>query len=148
MNAQHLWILSLGVAALGLLLLALALVGQLRRAARAEARMGEVLQARESQGATSSAALLAPFPMPGNPPLPGAPGGDRGDTEMAQSVADRLKPPPWLQSGLSRALFADEDRKLMELAGLEIFGRQAPAHHRVPETLLGGGDHAHRIIQH
>lgn len=120
MTAQQLWTLSLGLAALGALLLAMALAWQLRRSARAAARVGEVLQARESHAAPAGTPFLAPFPMPGGQPLPGTPGGDRSEDAAAQSVADRLKPPPWLQSGLSKALFADEDRKLMELAGLEI----------------------------
>lgn len=120
MSAQHLWIISLGLAALGLLLLAGALAWQLQRSARAEARVGQVLQAREASTASPGAALLAPFPMPGSQPPPGAAASDTSDAAMAQSVADRLKPPAWLQSGLSKALFADEDRKLMELAGVEI----------------------------
>lgn len=120
MTAQHLWIISLGLASLGLLLLGIALAWQLRRSARAEARMGEVLHAREPSAALASAALLTPFPMPGGQLPSAAAGSDRSEAAMAQSVAERLKPPAWLQLGLSQALFADEDRKLMELAGLEI----------------------------
>ena len=115
MTAQQLWITSLALAALGLLLLAGALVWQLRRSVRAQARVGEVLQTREA-----SAAVIAPFPMPGANPLPGLGASDKAEAAMVQSVANSLKPPAWLQSGLSRALFADEDRKLMEQAGLEI----------------------------
>ena len=114
MNAQLLWIASLGLAALGLLLLATALVWQLRRSARAEARVGEVLHAREA-----SAAVLAPFPM-AHAARPAGKEGDKAEAALAQSVADSLKPPAWLQSGLSKALFANEDRRLMELAGMEI----------------------------
>ncbi len=120
MTAQQLWTLSLGLAALGALLLAMALAWQLRRSARAAARVDEVLQARENHAAPAGTPFLAPFPMPGGQPRPGTPGGDRSEDAAAQSVADRLKPPPWLRSGLSKALFADEDRKLMELAGVEI----------------------------
>ncbi|MET1114733.1 MAG: type II secretion system F family protein [Comamonas sp.] len=113
MTAQPLWIASLALAGLGLLLLAGALAWQLRRSARAAARVGEVLHAREASAA------LAPFPMPGASAA-GSAGSDKAEAALAQSVADSLKPPAWLQSGLSKALFADEDRKLMELAGLEI----------------------------
>jgi len=114
MNAQSLWTASLVLATLGVLLLAGALAWQLRRSARAEARVGEVLHAREA-----SAAVIAPFPMPGAQ-LSGNAAGDKAEAALAQSVADSLKPPAWLQSGLSRALFAPEDRKLMELAGMEV----------------------------
>ncbi|MEG0226563.1 MAG: type II secretion system F family protein [Comamonas sp.] len=114
MTAQQLWIASLAFAALAVLLLAGALVWQLRRSARAAALVGEVLHAREA-----SAAALQPFLMPGTP-APSTPGNEKAEAAMAQSVANSLRPPAWLQSGLSKALFADEDRKLMELAGMEI----------------------------
>ena len=114
MTAQQLWIASLALAALAVLLLAGALVWQLRRSARAEALVGEVLHAREA-----SAAALHPFPMPGTS-APSTPGNEKAEAAMAQSVANSLKPPAWLQSGLSKALFADEDRKLLELAGMDI----------------------------
>lgn len=113
MNSQALWIASLVLAALALLLLAAALVWHLRRSARAAERVDEVLQTRESS------AMTAPFPMPGTS-APMGPGGSKAEAALAQSVADSLRPPAWLQSGLSKALFADEDRKLMELAGIEI----------------------------
>ncbi|WP_159912932.1 type II secretion system F family protein [Pantoea sp. 18069] len=115
MTEQQLWIASLALAALGVLLLAGALAWQLRRSARAEARVGEMLHVREA-----SAAAMAPFPMPGAPALSASAGGDKAEAAMAQSVANSLRPPAWLQSGLSKALFASEDRKLMELAGLEV----------------------------
>jgi len=114
MTAQQLWIASLAFAALAVLLLAGALVWQLRRSARAAALVGEMLHAREA-----SAAALQPFLMPGTP-APSTPGNEKAEAAMAQSVANSLRPPAWLQSGLSKALFADEDRKLMELAGMEI----------------------------
>ncbi|MEG0002554.1 MAG: type II secretion system F family protein [Comamonas sp.] len=114
MTAQQLWIASLAFAALAVLLLAGAMVWQLRRSARAAALVGEVLHAREA-----SAAALQPFLMPGTP-APSTPGNEKAEAAMAQSVANSLRPPAWLQSGLSKALFADEDRKLMELAGMEI----------------------------
>ncbi|MFC7205674.1 type II secretion system F family protein [Comamonas endophytica] len=114
MTARPLWIASLVLAALGLLLLGAALAWQLRRSARAEARVDEMLHAREAD-----TAVIAPFPMPGAAP-PAGEGGGKAEAALAQSVADSLKPPAWLDSGLARALFADEDRKLMELAGLEI----------------------------
>ena len=114
MTAQQLWIASLAFAALAVLLLAGAMVWQLRRSARAAALVGEVLHAREA-----SAAALQPFLMPGTS-APSTPGNEKAEAAMAQSVANSLRPPAWLQSGLSKALFADEDRKLMELAGMEI----------------------------
>ena len=115
MTAQQLWIASLAFAALAGLLFAGALAWQLRRSARAEARVDEMLHAREA-----SASAMPLFPMPGAPSLSATAGSDKAEAAMAQSVANSLKPPAWLQSGLSKALFADEDRKLMELAGLEV----------------------------
>lgn len=114
MTAQTLWIASLALAALGLLLLAGSLAWQARRSARAEARVGEVLHAREA-----STAVPTPFPMPGAAAPAGESAG-KAEAALAQSVANSLKPPAWLQSGLSKALFADEDRRLMEQAGMEI----------------------------
>ncbi|MNZ74584.1 Bacterial type II secretion system protein F domain protein [compost metagenome] len=39
---------------------------------------------------------------------------------MAQSVANSMKPPPWLDSAVSKALFAEEDRQLIEQAGIDV----------------------------
>lgn len=115
MTAQQLWTSSLVIAALGVLLLAGMLLWRLYRSARAEARVGEMLQTRES-----SAEVLNPFPMAGAAPLSATPASIKAEAAMAQSVANSLKPPAWLNSSVSKALFADEDRKLLEQAGIEI----------------------------
>lgn len=115
MTAQQLLPLSLALAALGACLLVGVLVWREFRSARAEARVAEVLQAREA-----SAAVMNPFPMPGVQPLSTSPASIKAEAAMAQSVANSMKPPPWLNSRVAKALFADEDRQLIEQAGIEV----------------------------
>ncbi|MGB3070730.1 MAG: type II secretion system F family protein [Ottowia sp.] len=115
MTAQQLWILSLAVGAFSVAVFAAGLIWHLRRSARAEARVGEILHAREA-----SAAAFNPFLMPGGSGSATSGGASKEEAEAAQTVADSMKVPAWLDSGLSKALLADEDRKLMEQAGIEI----------------------------
>lgn len=115
MTAQQLLTLSLALAALGASLLVGVLIWREFRSARAEARVGEVLQAREA-----SAAVMNPFPMPSAQPLSTSPASIKAEAAMAQSVANSMKPPPWLNSRVTKALFADEDRQLIEQAGIEV----------------------------
>jgi tight adherence protein C len=112
MTAQQLWIISLVLAALGTVLLAGALMWRARRADRAQERVDELQQAR-----ASAPAGFSPFPMPGMQPASGKPAQDSTD---AQAVADRLRPPAWLDSNLAKALFADEDRRLLDQAGVDM----------------------------
>jgi len=113
MTADQLWIASLALAALGLLMLAGRLLLRQHRAERTEQRVAQLLRQRET-----AAAVIQPFPMPGLPPLPSS--ASQSEQEAAQQVIERLKPPAWLNTGLAKALFADEDRKLMEQAGIEM----------------------------
>ncbi|MCD2166389.1 type II secretion system F family protein [Comamonas koreensis] len=113
MTADQLWIASLALAALGLLVLAGRLLLRLHRAERTEQRVVQLLRQRET-----AAAVIQPFPMPGLQPLGTAT--PQTDQDAAQQVLERLKPPAWLETGLAKALFAQEDRKLMEQAGIEI----------------------------
>ncbi|ARU04353.1 secretion system protein [Comamonas serinivorans] len=113
-NPQHLWTVSLVLAALGIALLAGVLAWRLLRASRAEARLNQVQQAR-------AAATSLPFPM-GSASLAGLTPSDNGPSAAAeqQAVADSLRPPAWLESPIAKALLADEDRKLLDQAGLEL----------------------------
>lgn len=115
MTAQLLWIASLAVGALGVVLFAGGLIWHLRKSSRAEARVGEILQTREA-----GAAVFNPFMMPGAGSPHGADAAQKEAADAARTVANSLKSPAWLESGLSKALLADEDRKLMEQAGIEI----------------------------
>lgn len=115
MTAQQLWIMSLAFGALGVVLLAGGLIWHLRRSARAEARVGEILQAREA-----SAAVFNPFLMPGANSSTATAGVSKEEADAAQTVANSLRVPAWLESGISKVLLADEDRKLMAQAGIEI----------------------------
>lgn len=114
MTADQLWIASLALAALGLLILASRLMLRQRRAERTQQRVQQLLQQREAM----AVAVIQPFPMPGLQPLSTAT--PQTDQDAAQQVLERLKPPAWLETGLAKALFAQEDRKLMEQAGIEI----------------------------
>lgn len=115
MTAHQLGMLSLALAALGLVLLAATLVWRQHRAARAHQRVAQLLQQREA-----SAALVQPFPMPGLQPPSLKTASPQSEQDAAQQMLERLKPPAWLDNGLAKALFANEDRKLMEQAGLEM----------------------------
>jgi len=115
MNSQQLWIASLALAGLGLGLLAALLLRREHRAARTHHRISQLLQQREA-----AAGVIQPFPMPGMPPMPLPSTSSQTEQDAAQQVIDRLKRPAWLDSGLAKALFADEDRKLMEQAGIEV----------------------------
>lgn len=116
MTSQTLWTLSLAFGALSIVLFAGGLFWHLRRSERAQARVDEVLQTRET-----SAATFNPFLMPGaNPQAASAAGSAKADKDAAQTVANSMNGPAWLDTGIARALLADEDRKLMEQAGIEL----------------------------
>lgn len=115
MTAQQLWMLSLALGALGLTLLAAGLLWRQQRTVRAEQRVAQLLQQREA-----TAAVIQPFPMPGLQTQPSQSAAAQAEQETARQVLERLKPPAWLDTSLAKALFADEDRKLMEQAGIEM----------------------------
>lgn len=115
MSSQQLWIASLVLACLGLGLLAALLLRREQRTARAQQRVAQLLQQREAAGS-----LIQPFPMPGLQAMPLPSTSSQSEQDATQQVIDRLKRPAWLDSSLSKALFADEDRKLMEQAGIEM----------------------------
>ena len=119
MNSQLLWTISLALAALGAVVFAGGMIWHLVRSARAQTQVEKILQNREA-----SAAQLNPFNLPGldasRPAMPGTKAPGLQDADGAHDVANSLKPPAWLQSSISKALLADEDRKLMEQAGIEL----------------------------
>lgn len=114
MNAQQLLTISLVVAALAVALMAGALLWRMARAAKTDAQVEKLLQAREAVAATHS-----PFPMPGMAPANTNPGSP-ASADSTSAVADSLRPPPWLSNGVAKALLADEDRQLLDQAGLEL----------------------------
>lgn len=113
MTANQMWIASLVLAALGLLMLAIRILLRQHRAERTDQRVVQLLRQREA-----AAAVIQPFPIPGLQPLPSSV--SQSEQETAQQVIERLKTPAWLDTGLAKSLFADEDRKLMEQAGIEM----------------------------
>lgn len=115
MTTQQLWMASLVLAALGMGLLAALLLRREHRTTRAQRRVAQLLQQREA-----TAPVIQPFPMPGMQPLALPNTSSQADRDAAQQVLDRLKPPAWLDTRLAKALFAPEDRKLMEQAGIEM----------------------------
>lgn len=136
MTAENLLLISLVLGMLGLGLWAAALFWQLWRGARAASRIEQALQNREA-GAAGGAAANVPG-RPGAPPPwntardqqllnpPAAPpAGQNAATAAAgaisaQQLAASLQEPAWLQSGLARALLANEDRKLLDQAGIAL----------------------------
>ncbi|CAB5685132.1 Flp pilus assembly protein TadB [Delftia tsuruhatensis] len=112
MNTQQLWIASICLGALGLLLWASTLAWRLWRSARASSQVAKILQARESASAmkpptsASDAQLLNPLSL------------NVRASDTPQAKAASLPPPAWLQWGVAKALLADEDRKLLDQAGL------------------------------
>ncbi|THJ34577.1 type II secretion system F family protein [Lampropedia aestuarii] len=123
MTPDRLLILSLALAALGLLLWAGSLLWRLRRQAQASSQIQHVLQQ-----AQLSTAHAEPVGLPGS-----APAAHNGRDQfllnpLAQPSANtnepdagaQLQAPAWLSSGLAKALLADEDRKLLDQAGISL----------------------------
>lgn len=113
MNSHQLWIISLAFASLAIGLMAAGLLWRMRRSSQAQALVERILQTRQTAPAGTP-----PFPMPG---LGGSPASanSRQDNEAA-SVADSIRPPAWLETGIAKALLADEDRKLLDQAGFDL----------------------------
>ena len=103
MTPQLLWILSLCLGALGIGLLAACLVWQLRRSEQTVKQMAALQQiASASLNTTSSAPLLA------------------APTASQQELANSLQPPAWLSHGIAKALLPEEDRQLLNQAGISL----------------------------
>lgn len=112
MTPQQLWIMSLVFASIAIGLMAVGLLWRVRRASQAQAQVEKILQTRET-----NVAGTPPFPIPGLGTTP-APGSKPGNE--AASVADSIRPPAWLETGIAKALLADEDRKLLDQAGFDL----------------------------
>ena len=112
MSSQLLLTGSLLIAAIALALMGGTLVWRLYRSAKTHAQVEKLLHTREA-----AAAVASPFPMPGMAPVASAQG-VKPDTP--QSVADSMRPPSWLGNGIAQTLLADEDRKLLDQAGIEL----------------------------
>ncbi|UBB15697.1 type II secretion system F family protein [Comamonas odontotermitis] len=113
MNSQQLWIMSLALASLAVGLMAAGLLWRMRRSSQAQAQVERILQTRQA-----GTAGTLPFPMPGLGAAP-ASANSRQDNETA-SVADSIRPPAWLETGIAKALLAEEDRKLLDQAGFDL----------------------------
>ncbi|MEN5181017.1 type II secretion system F family protein [Comamonas testosteroni] len=113
MNSQQLWIMSLALASLAIGLMAAGLLWRMRRSTQAQAQVERILQTRQT-----STAGTPPFPMPGLSATPTS-ANIRQDNETA-SVADSIRPPAWLETGIAKALLAEEDRKLLDQAGFDL----------------------------
>lgn len=112
MNTQQLWIASICLGALGLALWAGAMLWKLWRSARASSQVARILQAREklaqapARQSASDAQLLNPSAA------------SVRASDTPQAAAASQAPPAWLQWGIAKALLADEDRKLLDQAGM------------------------------
>lgn len=127
MTSHQLWMLSACVGAVGLALLAALLVWRLLHAARARDQIEKLLNSREAAAAhaLSSAQLqrhearspLDAMLFSGNP----ATASPASATASApQELGSSLQPPHWLDSGIAKALLADEDRRLLDQAGIGL----------------------------
>lgn len=115
MNSQQLLTISLVVAALAIGLMAAAVIWRLYRSAKTDAQVEKILQTREALASHAS-----PFPMPGMAPANNSNNGKGASMDSAASVADSMRPPAWLSNGVAKALLSDEDRKLLDQAGVEL----------------------------
>lgn len=140
MNAQTLLALSAATGALGIALWALVMLWQSRRIDRASRRVGQALQARPPAArveptladAPRMASAQAAQAGPGaglnmrrdsqllNPLVMAGQGSNGAAAQTPQELAARLQPPAWLQSGFAKALLADEDRRLLDQAGISL----------------------------
>ena len=112
MNTQSMLTISLTLAACAIALMAGSLIWRLYRASRADAQVERILQARDT-------VVSSPFPMPGM----GNPVDQRNsnaNAESAASVADSMRPPAWSGHRIAKALLANEDRQLLDQAGLDL----------------------------
>lgn len=120
MTPQQLWIISLCLGALGLALLAGTMISRLRRSTLAAKQVDRLLQARAASAlATAATASSAnPFNLPGN----GATStqAQASSVDSPQDLAASRQPPAWLDTGIAKALLADEDRKLLDQAGISL----------------------------
>lgn len=117
MTAQQLWIISLCLGALGVALWAGAMIWRMQRSARARGQVEKLLHAREAApnanpfnlpGAATDARLLNPL----NANTVGA--------DSPEALAASMQLPAWMESGAAKALLADEDRKLLDQAGISL----------------------------
>lgn len=107
LTSQQMWIISLALAALAVVLIAGVMIWRARRADLADERVDQLRQA----------SLSNPAGFPFAQAMPGISPQDRSD---AQAALDRLRPPAWMESGTAKALLADEDRKLLNQAGIDL----------------------------
>lgn len=126
MTPQNLFILSLTLGALGLLLWAGSLFWRLRRSAKASRQVQHVLQQTHATDTNKAAGMPPPFPGFATPNANGRdnlllnPLANDGKADSQEEFAANLQAPAWLNSGISKALLADEDRKLLDQAGISL----------------------------
>ncbi|MFD2754335.1 type II secretion system F family protein [Comamonas terrae] len=121
MTPQQLWTISLSLGALGIALLAGNMIWRLRRSALAAQRVENLLHAREASAqapASAAASAAHPFNLPGSSSMPGAV--QNGGAAAFHDLAASVQPPAWLDKGIAKALLADEDRKLLDQAGISL----------------------------
>ncbi|THT99964.1 type II secretion system F family protein [Lampropedia puyangensis] len=130
MTPQQLLALSLLLAAAGLLLWAGSLFWRLRRSAHASHRVQHVLQQTHSaKTVATNMANAAPFPGFTGMPSTTSNGRDNlllnplagdGQANTQEALAAQLQAPAWLDTGVAKALLAEEDRKLLDQAGVSL----------------------------
>ncbi|MBL8354005.1 MAG: type II secretion system F family protein [Delftia acidovorans] len=120
MTPQQLWIASLCLGSLGTVMWACTMVWKLQRSQQASSQVEKLLQARE-RAATSPHAAHALFgSATADAELLNPPTGTTVRSVSPQALAASLQPPAWLQTGWARVLLAEEDRKLLDQAGIAL----------------------------
>lgn len=119
LGVRQIWFLSLGFATLGIALWGSDTIWRLRGAARAKKRMAKTLAQQQAIDPQLRDAL-AHQPMPAEALWGGTPQAGEAGADGPLDLAASLQPPAWLQSGLAKALFADEDRQLLDQAGIAL----------------------------
>ena len=130
MTSQQLWMLSACIGAIGMVLLAALLVWRLLHAARARSQIERLLNSREAAAAHALSSIqlqsnetrspLDAMLFSSNPATTGPASATSTAASAPQELGSSLQPPRWLDSGIAKALLANEDRRLLDQAGISL----------------------------
>ena len=118
MTASQVFIFSLSLGALGITLLASALLWRVWRMQKAGTRMEEALRSYTAERTVVDTAVPNGA-LWGTPVVPATQGGQEELSGLPKLQS------PWLQTGWARALLPDEDRELLGQAGISMQGEGA-----------------------
>lgn len=122
MTSHLLWILSLCLGALGVGIFAYIMIARLHLSTKAAQQVIKLLRLHSTTTVPST--TTTSFHTSAS--LPGFTAGTTTElafgmsSDTAQQLAASLEPPAWLNSGIAKSLLADEDRKLLDQAGISL----------------------------